>query len=158
MNAPDPAPRPLIVFCGPVQVRGGCGAATLLLRGCETAAPDRRRREFTELVFAAAHAEPLPAVLCDARVFGPEPGPDAGADRARYRIEAVLEGTAGRSAWSAEVLARSVQLHREDAVAFYGAVPPPRLPLTRRLGWPVLLCVLRVPGALRIVQRIRGRT
>jgi hypothetical protein len=158
VNAQFPGTRALIEFRGPVQVRGGCGAVTLLMRGCEAPAPERRRREFTELAFAAAHAEPLPAVLRDARVFGPEQGPDLSPGRFRYRIEAAGCGADGRIAWSAEVLAASVQLHREAASAFFGAVPPPHLPLTRRFGWLALLSVLRVPGAMRIVQRFRGTT
>jgi hypothetical protein len=157
VNAHEPAGRPLIEFRGPVQVHGGCGAATLLLRGREALTPDRGRREFTELAFAAAQAEALPPVLRDARVFGPAPGSSPGLGR--YRIEAALEGgAAGSIPWSAEVLANSVQLHREAALSFFGAVPPPRLPLARRIGWLVLLFALRVPGAMRMLQRLRGST
>ena len=151
MNADAPGAQPLIVFRGPVTVHSGRGAATLLLRGYEASGPDRRGREHTEFVFAAAQTPALPAVLRDARVFGPAPGPGSGDALRRYRIEAGIN-------WSAEVLARSVQLHRARARAFFGAVPPPRLSLSRRLGWLVLLSVLRLPGAARIVERIRGTT
>jgi len=52
--------------------------------------------------------------------------------------------------------ARSVQLHRDAAAAFYGAVPPPRVPLKMRLGWTLLLSVLRIPGAGALLGRLRG--
>jgi hypothetical protein len=152
-----PAAQPLVAFHGPVTVRSGCGAVTLLLRGRESA--DRRGREYAELAFADAQATALPARLRDARVLGPEPGFPSADGRRRYRIEATVAGAAAAPVrWSADVRARSVQLHREDARVFFGAVPPPRLSLARRLGWPVLLAVLRLPGAARIVERIRGTT
>jgi hypothetical protein len=159
VNGATPSGQPLIEFRGPVTVHGGRGAVTLLLRGCERSVPDGRAGEFTEFVLAGAHAEALPAILRDARVFGPGPGATGGQGLRRYRIEAAIDGGA-RSAvpWSAEVLARSVQLHREAARAFYRAVPPPHLPFLRRLGWLLLLSALRLPGAARIVERIRGAT
>jgi len=159
MNAELPGTRPLIVFCGPVQVHVGYGAATLLLRGREASAPDHRRGEFSEIAFAAARAAPMPAVLRDARVIGPAQGSGDATGLRRYRIEAALEGdAAGVVAWSAEVLARSVQLHREAGMALFGAVRPPRLSRSRRLLWLALLLVLRLPGATRIVERFRGGT
>jgi hypothetical protein len=159
MNAEAPGARPLVAFRGPVSVRRGHGAATLLLRGHEATAPDRRGRDPIELAFAAADVGALPALLRDVRVFGPEPGQPGSTGRQRFRIEAALEaGASGRDAWSAEVLARGAQLHREAGRAFFGAVRPPSLPLTRRCGWFVLLWVLRLPGAARLVERLRGRT
>jgi hypothetical protein len=136
------------VFHGPVQVRAGRGAVTLLLRGCEAPATDRRR-EFTELAFAAAQAAPLPAVLHEVRVFA--------SDRGHYRIEALrAAGMNAQIPYSTVVLARSVQLHRESGQALFGAVPPPRLPRSRRLLWLALLNVLRLPGATQLVERMRG--
>ena len=159
MNAEFPGARPLVAFRGPVTVRRGHGAATLLLRGCEAASPDRRGCDYTELAFAAADAGTLPAVLRDARVFGPATGQYSPPGRHRYRIEAAPEGGAlGPDGWSVELLARSVQLHREAGRAFFGAVRPPRLPFARRFGWLVLLWVLRLPGAAQILERLRGRT
>jgi len=147
LNADLPAERPLIRILGSVQVDHGCGAATLLLRG----------RDNTELVFAAAQSGALPASLRDVRVFGSEPGLEPASELRRFRIEAATDDDAATGvAFSTEVLARSVQLHRSAAREFYGAVPPPRLPRLRRLGWPALLWALRVPGAARLLARLRG--
>jgi hypothetical protein len=57
-----------------------------------------------------------------------------------------------------ELQARSVQLHRDAAAAFYAAVPPPPVPLRLRLGWPLLLAALRIPGAGALLRKIRGST
>ncbi len=137
-------------------MQAGCGAVTLLLRGREALGPDSRRSEFSELAFAAAQVPMLPPELLDARVFGP--GDRAGAPH-RYRIEATLDaaGSAG-ALWSTELLARSVQVHREAAQALIAAVPPPRVPMARRFGWLALLWLLRMPIMVRIVERIRGAT
>jgi hypothetical protein len=90
-------------------------------------------------------------------VVGPKKGLASADALHRYRIEAVVEtGVDAEVPWSAEVLARSVQLHREAALAFFGAVAPPRLPRSRRLFWLLLLFVLRVPGVTRLVERFRG--
>jgi hypothetical protein len=158
--SPQPAGAPqLVAFRGPVTVRRGPGAATLLLRGCEAAAPDRGVGQHTELAFAVADARALPAVLRDVRVFGPLAGGNDPPGRLRYRIEATAgAGGSTPEGWSAELLARGVQRHREAGRAFFAAVPVPRLPFGRRFGWLLLLWVLRLPGAARIIQRLRGRT
>jgi hypothetical protein len=137
-------------------VQAGCGAVTLLLRGREALGPDSRRSEFSELAFAAAQVPTLPPELLDARVFGP--GDPAGTRR-RYRIEAAggASGPAG-AVWSTEVLARSVQVHREAGRALFAAVAPAHVPAARRLGWLALLWLLRLPAAVRILQRFRGAT
>ena len=44
-------------------------------------------------------------------------------------------------------------MHRDAARPFYGAVPPPRVPLRLRLGWALLLTVLRLPGVGRLLLR-----
>jgi hypothetical protein len=56
-----------------------------------------------------------------------------------------------------ELTARSVQLHREAAREFFGAVPPPRVPLGRRVGWTLLLLALRIPGVEALLVRLRAR-
>ncbi len=56
-----------------------------------------------------------------------------------------------------DLAARSLQLHRDVARAFFGAVLPPRVPFGRRLGWAALLALLRIPGAERLLLRLRGR-
>jgi hypothetical protein len=35
-------------------------------------------------------------------------------------------------------------------------VPPPRVPLRLRLGWALLLLVLRIPGAGTLLGKLRG--
>jgi hypothetical protein len=50
-----------------------------------------------------------------------------------------------------ELRARSLQLHRGAAAELFGAVPPPRVPWRLRVGWMLLLAVLRVPGAARLL-------
>ena len=56
-----------------------------------------------------------------------------------------------------DLAARSLQLHRDVSRAFFGAVPPRRVPVGRRLGWTALLALLRIPGAERLLLRLRGR-
>jgi len=49
-----------------------------------------------------------------------------------------------------------MQVHRDATRAFFGALPPPRVPRTTRLGWWLLLGLLRVPGAACLLARWRG--
>ena len=66
----------------------------------------------------------------------------------RYRIEA-REG-------ACTLAAAGVQLHRDAAAPFYGVLPGERVPVLTRIGWLLLLRVLRLPGAARLLQRSRG--
>jgi hypothetical protein len=52
--------------------------------------------------------------------------------------------------------ARQVQVHRDAAAQFYSAVPPVHVPMRLRLGWALLLTLLRVPGAVALVRKLRG--
>jgi hypothetical protein len=57
----------------------------------------------------------------------------------------------------AHVAARAVQVHREPVQAFYQALPfqaPSRLV---RLGWCLLLALLRIPGVASLLARLRSR-
>jgi hypothetical protein len=139
----DPVPRELVAFAGPVQCEHVAGAVNLVLRGYERA-PGSASGGVTELLFSDATDVALPAGLHDIRVLEL---PAVAAPR-RFRI-----GSSGL-----ELQARSVQLHRDAAAAFYGAVPPPRVPLRTRLGWLLLLSVLRIPGADALVRKLRGST
>jgi hypothetical protein len=53
--------------------------------------------------------------------------------------------------------ARSVHVHRPAAEQFFAAVPGAERTLTARLGWALLLNVLRVPGAARFLAFLRSR-
>jgi hypothetical protein len=133
----DASARELIAFEGAVYCETAHGAVNLVLRG-----------GLTQLLFSGADAVALPAVLHDARVI--EISDEAEEMPRRFRIES--------AELRLEVRARNVQLHRDAAALFYGAVPPVRVPLRLRLGWGMLLTVLRVPGAAALLSKLRGST
>jgi hypothetical protein len=145
--------RELIAFAGPVQCEVPAGAVNLVLRGYArvTQGP---RGGLTEVLFSEVGALELPGDLRDARVIEMAAAPASTAAAAsavvprRFRIES--------SEVRLELQARSVQLHRDVAAAFFGAVPPPRVPLHLRLGWALLLTLLRIPGADALVRKLRG--
>jgi hypothetical protein len=153
----DSSTRELIAFAGPVQCEVAHGAINLVLRGFARATQGPRCG-LTEVLFSGASAVALPLELRDARVIelaaeleaAPAPAPAAGVAPRRFRIESPEV--------QLELQARSAQLHRDAAAAFFGAVPPPRVPLRLRLGWSLLLMVLRIPGAEALVRKFRGST
>jgi hypothetical protein len=151
----DSSTRELIAFAGAVQCEVAHGAINLVLRGFARATP-RPRSGLTEVLFSGASAVALPLELRDARVIemagelGAAPAPAAGVAPRRFRIESPEV--------QLELQARSAQLHRYAAAAFFGAVPPPRVPLRLRLGWSLLLTVLRIPGAEALIRKFRGST
>lgn len=159
MRPLDSSTRELIAFAGPVQCEAAHGAINLVLRGFARATQGPRCG-LTEVLFSGASAVALPLELRDARVIemaveleaapAPAPAPAAGVAPRRFRIESPEV--------QLELQARSAQLHRDPAVAFFGAVPPPRVPLRLRLGWSLLLTVLRIPGAQALVRKFRGST
>lgn len=134
----------LIEFDGAVDCSLPSGAVNLALRGRAGNAP-------VEALFAGAATEllaGLPPTLHAVSLF--EYGlsqSDTGARRFRLQSQEL----------QLDLAARSLQLHRDVARAFFGAVPPPRVPLGRRLGWTALLLLLRIPGAERLLVRLRGR-
>lgn len=134
----------MIAFAGAVQCGVPAGAVNLVLRGYPRITQGARG-ELTEVLFSEVGALELPGDLRDARVI--ELPAIAGAPQ-RYRIES--------PELQLELRARSVQLHRDAAAAFFGAVPPPRVPLHIRLGWALLLTLLRIPGADALVGKLRG--
>jgi hypothetical protein len=145
VSALDPAMRELVGFAGPVRCERFAGAVNLVLRGQERT-PSESNAGVTEVLFSDASDVALPADLRDIRVMEL---PVAVAPR-RFRID----GPGLQQA----LQARSVQLHRDVAAVFYGAVPPPRVPLRLRLGWLLLLSVLRIPGADTLLRKLRGST
>jgi hypothetical protein len=143
--------RELIAFAGPVHCESVHGAINLVLRGFARATQGPRG-DVSEVLFSGASAVTLPPDLRDARVLAltDEPGKSGASDTAlrRFRIESPEVRL--------ELQARSVQLHRDAATAFFEAVPPPRVPLRLRLSWWLLLNVLRIPGAAALVKKFRG--
>jgi len=147
LSAPESSARALIAFTGAVQCEHSDGAVNLVLRGYSRASGGLHAA-VTEVLFSDASALTLPSGLRDLQVS--ELSAPGGARSAghSFRIDgAELQLT---------LQARSVQLHRDAAEAFYGAVPPPRVPLRLRLGWALLLSVLRIPGAGALLGKLRG--
>lgn len=128
-----PHAEELLAFRGLVECRRGFGAIALQLRGVQ-----READGVTDVLFAGATAAlpALPAQLHDARVLQLP---------ASFRIES-LEGVF-------TLQARSIQLHRAVAARFFQAVPPASVALRVRLGWTLLLSMLRVPGMSRLLER-----
>ena len=155
MSATDPIAHELVAFIGPVQCEHTAGAVNLVLRGYAGAPPDPHpgpHAGLTEALFSDASAAAVPAALRDARVIEllPAAAPGPGPALRRFRIDSAQ--------LQLELQARSVQLHRDAGAAFYRAVPPARVPLRLRLGWSLLLAVLRIPGAAALLSKIRGST
>jgi hypothetical protein len=132
-----------VEFEGPVECALTSGAVTFTLRGRE-----RGGRAMTAL-FAGASASGglsgLPGKLHNVRIFDAE-GP-GGARQIQWQSREL----------QLALVTRSLQLHRDTAGPFFTAVPPVHIPLATRLGWAVLLAVLRIPGAARSLAALRGR-
>ena len=137
MSPLEPGVRELIAFEGPVQCEAAHGAVNLVLRA-----------GLTQLLFSGASGAALPARLDNVRVI--EIAGAAPAGLRSFRIES--------PGLTLALQARQVQLHRDAAAPFYGAVPPVHVPLRLRLGWALLLAILRVPGAAALLRKLRGST
>ena len=135
MSPLEPGVRELIAFEGPVQCEAAHGAVNLVLRA-----------GLTQLLFSGASGAALPARLDNVRVI--EIAGAAPAGLRSFRIES--------PGLTLALQARQVQLHRDAAAVFYGAVPPVRVPLRLRLGWALLLTALRVPGVAALLRKLRG--
>ena len=132
----------VLEFEGPVDCATGSGAVSLTLRGRE-----RGRGDVTAL-FAGAPGTSgltgLPARLHDVRLLGGAAA--SGAQQVRLQSRELQR----------DLDCRSLQLHRDAGRAFFSAVPPVAVPVARRLGWTVLLWVLRIPGAAGLLAALRG--
>lgn len=147
MNALESSARELIAFEGPVQFEAASGAVNLVLRGTARM-PHGPGAGLTQVLFSGATAVALPAGLSDATVSEiAGAAPDA---PRQFRIDSPQLTLA--------LQARQVQLHRDAAAVFYGAVPPVRVPLRLRLGWALLLTMMRLPGAATLLRKWRGAT
>ena len=139
--------RELIAFDGTVECRLESGPINLTLRGYERSAGRAGSRVGAAALFGAAATtsgmEVLPAKLHDLHLF--ELDEQAGLHCFEIRAREL----------QLTLQARTLQLHRDAGRAFFGAVPPPRVLWRRRLGWALLLWVLRLPGAERLLARLR---
>jgi hypothetical protein len=141
MLPPEPTPvaeRLIAAFAGAVQIGAGSPAVNCRLAGAEQGTGIA-----LEVHFSGASADAPVGTLQDVRVF--EQGHGAG------RQWLLLAGNARHV-----LQARAAQVHRMPLAAFYAAVPPPRLTIATRLGWIVLLNLLRIPGAARLLAWIRS--
>jgi len=139
--------RELIAFDGAVECRLESGSINLTLSGFERRADRARSRIAAAVLFGAAATsssqDPMPSRLHDVQLFE-------------------LDGIAGMRCFQIRarelqltLQSRTVQLHRDAHSAFFSAVPPPRVLWRRRLGWALLLWVLRLPGAEALLARLR---
>ncbi|MGH8144136.1 MAG: hypothetical protein ACREU2_16680 [Steroidobacteraceae bacterium] len=164
MSGEAPIIRELIGFDGAVECEQQAQGTTLHLRGAVRAGINsdntnsggsnsgnshcaRAEVWFSGVSFSDTRADVprVPVVLQRVNVLELAVG---AASRRAFRIDA--------AAGSFELQAGSVQVHREVARAFFGAVPPVRVPLATRLGWMLLLGLLRLPGAARLLAKLRS--
>ncbi len=151
MSGDAPIIRELLGFDGAVECEQQADAKSLRLRGAVRGSGG----SCTEVWFSGVSfsdtrrgdAVSMPAVLQRVSVLELAPAQST-APRRAFRIEAGADRF--------ELQAASVQVHREAAREFFGAVPPPRVPRATRLGWLALLSILRVPGAVRLLMWLRG--
>jgi hypothetical protein len=117
----------------------------LLLRGRE-----RGNGRVLLVYLGGFDAAPPPASCVDAELYAPGGDVSSAAD--------------GVSAWrlvagelNLLLPARSIHLHRPAADRFFAAVPEAQRTLKARVGWALLLNLLRLPGAARLLTLIRSR-
>lgn len=135
--------RLVAAFRGHAQCRREPGAVQWCLRGI-----DREGGMPLEVLISGAPALQLPAQLASAELH--EIAADGAADGAmRHELR-----SAGRVI---AIDARAVQVHRDVAAAFDEVLPRFGVPWSARLGWLLLLNLLRVPGAARLLGRLRAR-
>jgi hypothetical protein len=166
LSGADPDARELIGFEGAVSCELQAHAASLRLRGTVRGGADSRTGvgagaaevAFSGISFADGSPAQLPPMLQQVSVLelpgtvapAPAPVPPQPAPAPRRSLR--IESSAGRFA----LQARGVQVHRDAAREFFGALPPARVPRSLRAGWALLLTVLRVPGAARLLAKLRG--
>lgn len=146
---------PAWVFEGPVECAGPLRTDRWRLCGRLAALQAGGKAGAAELLLSGVHLpgplQGLPAKLHDLRVQAiPEARTAAG------------ESTARPAPWRLELESRdltltlqvdSVHLHRDASQAFFSAVPGAVLSSRTRLGWALLLTLLRVPLVARLINR-----
>jgi hypothetical protein len=130
--------RRAAAFQGAVLCRREAGAVQWCLAGS-----DREGGAGLEVLLSGAAALQLPPQLHDAELYAGS-GPDGSGWELR----------SAQGAWPLPV--RAIQVHRRAEAAFESALPPVLIPWRVRAGWALLLQLLRIPGAVRLVHRLRG--
>jgi len=134
--------RLVAAFRGHAQCRREAGAVQWSLRGI-----DREGGMPLEVLVSGAPGLQLPEQLASAELH--ELHELAADGTARYELR-----SAGRAI---PIDARAVQVHRDVGDAFAGVLPRFGVSWRVRLGWLLLLNLLRVPGAARLLGRLRAR-
>ena len=105
---------------------------------------DRDSGTALEVLLSGAAALQLPARLAAAELY--------------------LQGDPANAAWELRsggqvvpLAVRAVQVHRGAAAALANALPQVAAPWRARVGWVLLLNLLRVPGVPRLLRTLRGR-
>lgn len=130
--------EPLARFAGSVTCERATGALRLVLRGTGATQPPRP----LTVGFAAAAPAGLPGALRDAVVEESAPG--------HFRISSA----AGE--WT--LAAPAAHVHSDAAQAFYRAIPPRPVPLTKRMFWKLVLILAGSRAGIALLRSLRGRS
>jgi hypothetical protein len=137
-ESPPATERLIAAFAGAVKVGVGSPAVNCRLSGAEQGTGIA-----LEVHFSGAEAQAPLGSLQDVQVYEQGHGAERHWLLRSGRAQHVLQ-------------ARSAQVHRMPAAAFYAAVQPSHLTFATRLGWVLLLNLLRIPGAARLVAWLRS--
>ena len=130
-------------FQGAVRADRRADGAWLVLHGIE-----RGSGLPLSVSFSGLQSSVLPTDLRDLAVEACTPDP--GASLRRWQLHSLAGDTL--------IEARAIHIQRDVSAAFAAAVPPCRASAASRAGWMVLLNLVRVPGVLRALQRLRSMT
>jgi hypothetical protein len=129
-------------FQGAVRADRRANGALLVLHGIE-----RGSGLPLSVSFSGLQSSGLPADLRDLAVTETgTPGPSA--SLRRWQLHSLTGDTL--------IEARAIHVQRDVSAAFAAAVPPCRASAASRAGWIVLLNLVRVPGVVRVLQRLRS--
>jgi hypothetical protein len=128
-------PETLLRFDGPVACTSGAPPLTLTLSGSAGTPAERAVLMFS----AAAAPAAFPATLADALIERLAPQ--------RYRV------TSGARVFELE--ARAAHVHFEVGADFYRALPPRRVPLSRRWLFALLLKLAASRAGFALLKRLR---
>lgn len=133
-----PAQRLVAAFRGPVACRRDGGIrAGLTLIGASADGP----AETLILTFMGPAPEDLPGTLSAPSVVA--------LDGQCYRIASPPRD------WL--LCASAMYMHRDAGAAFYRAIPPRPVPLTKRVFWRLVLALARRPAGRRVLTALHGR-